>query len=460
MASLRILKILVPLACLLVGCASAKTDPPSDVGPTSAVLHGRVDPGGTPTEYWFEYGTTAAYGTKTQAVNAGSQAGAQAVNAQIDGLVPGRTLYHYKLCVNHLTGYRWYACGADYTFQTAMEVASQVDTQIDSGMNAAWAAYGNDNSKLDDWTGGDGGASIPLPDGRIAWIFADAFIGMVEPHVPPTPPSRPTNSPILNSSIVTGHGDNLERTVVGRTEDGKPTSLIPRPPGFSMYTGDGLIENGELKVLTYRTVGLSLVGTEVSTFSLPDLEYLRTEQASPATPTETGIFWGFNMLEEADYTYIYGGRGGGGETFVARVPQGNILGSWEYWAGDTAGWSPNEADVVSIAPLASGSVVRHGDGFVMAGKEAAGASTIYSDDIFMYSAPNPWGPWENRQHIYKTPEASQAEGVITYSVVLHPENVDAQGMLLTYSVNTWAPTTRSNFEDVGIYRNRHLRVRF
>jgi hypothetical protein len=212
--------------------------------------------------------------------------------------------------------------------------------------------------------------------------------------------------------------------------------------------------------MTYRTVGLTLVGTEVSTFSLPELDYVGRDQASPATPTQTGIFWGFNMLEETDYTYIYGGRGGGGETYVARAPAGTILGPWEYWAGEAAGWSPNEADVVSVAPLASGSVVKAGSEYVMAGKEGAGASTIYSDDIFMYRSPTPWGPWGSRGHVYKTPEANQADGVITYSVVLHPENVDAQGMLLTYSVNTWAPTTKSNFEDVGIYRNRHLRVQF
>jgi hypothetical protein len=459
MDSLRIL-LMIALLCFLVGCANATTDRPTAVGPTTATLHGRVDPGGSATEYWFEYGTTMAYGQRTPTRDAGSQAGAQAVVEQVEGLAPGNTLYHYKLCVNHLTGFPWYACGADHTFQTAPEVAAQVTTQIDSGMNAAWAAYGNNNASLEDWSGGDGGASIPLPDGRIAWIFADAFIGRIDPHAPPTPFSRPTSSPIINSAIVTGHGDNLERTIIGRTEEGTPTSVIPRPPGFNRYTGDGKVENGELKVMTYRTVGLAPVATEVSTFSLPGLEYLRTENASPADPTETGIFWGFNMLEEPDYTYIYGGRGGGSETYVARAPAGDILAPWEYWAGEEAGWSLQESDVVSVAPSPSGSVVRHADGYVMVGKEAAGASTIYSDDIFMYTSPTPWGPWGNRSHIYKTPEASLADGVITYSVVLHPENVDEQGMLLTYSVNTFGTTTKSIYEDVGIYRNRHLRVRF
>ena len=51
---------------------SAITGTVSAVGGTSATLNGTVNPGGAATDWWFEYGTTTAYGSKTATTAAGS----------------------------------------------------------------------------------------------------------------------------------------------------------------------------------------------------------------------------------------------------------------------------------------------------------------------------------------------------------------------------------------------------
>ena len=66
------------------------------VPPNGATLTGTIYPRGGKTDYWFEFGTTTAYGaiTVTQTVGAGSDP--VALKADISGLTPGAQ-YHYRL---------------------------------------------------------------------------------------------------------------------------------------------------------------------------------------------------------------------------------------------------------------------------------------------------------------------------------------------------------------------------
>jgi hypothetical protein len=94
---------------------SVQTQAPSNVTATTAVLHGTVDPGGTKTQYWFEVGTTTAYGTATQPASSGTADRAAAVVRAIDRLVAGTT-YHVRLVASR-DGPA--VQGADTTFTTA-----------------------------------------------------------------------------------------------------------------------------------------------------------------------------------------------------------------------------------------------------------------------------------------------------------------------------------------------------
>jgi DNA-binding beta-propeller fold protein YncE len=84
---------------------------------TTARLTGRVDPHHAPTIYWFEYGTTTAYGTSvplTQDADAGSGGSFTAVAQTATGLQPGTT-YHYRIVARNSAGT---ATGADETVTT------------------------------------------------------------------------------------------------------------------------------------------------------------------------------------------------------------------------------------------------------------------------------------------------------------------------------------------------------
>ncbi|HEY3493027.1 MAG TPA: fibronectin type III domain-containing protein, partial [Solirubrobacterales bacterium] len=91
----------------------------SPVGPrtdTGAELRASVDPNGTATTYWFEYGPTAGYGTAVPvpAAPAGSGNEALALAQQVSGLLPGTT-YHYRVVAD---GFGPPVFGADQAFTT------------------------------------------------------------------------------------------------------------------------------------------------------------------------------------------------------------------------------------------------------------------------------------------------------------------------------------------------------
>jgi hypothetical protein len=93
----------------------ATTDPASSVGDTSARLNGRVTPNGASTTWYFEYGTTTGYGSKTSSKSAGSGTGSTSVNATVSNLTPGTT-YHFRLVATSASGT---ATAGDQTFTTS-----------------------------------------------------------------------------------------------------------------------------------------------------------------------------------------------------------------------------------------------------------------------------------------------------------------------------------------------------
>ena len=62
----------------------------SSITASAATLNGTVDPNSRATTFYFEYGTSTSYGTKTAVKSAGSAASSQSESAGIAGLQTGR----------------------------------------------------------------------------------------------------------------------------------------------------------------------------------------------------------------------------------------------------------------------------------------------------------------------------------------------------------------------------------
>jgi len=141
---------LVTVSCGLVGLwvssastpasASAAATPPSattaaatSVAQSSATANGTVNPNGTDTTYYFQYGTSTSYGKNTSSASAGAGTTGTPVSATLSGLASSTT-YHYRLVAVSSAGT---TDGSDETFSTTTPPA--VTTGIPSTIARSWA---------------------------------------------------------------------------------------------------------------------------------------------------------------------------------------------------------------------------------------------------------------------------------------------------------------------------------
>jgi hypothetical protein len=86
----------------------------TSVGSSSATLRAQLNAQGVPSSFYFEYGTTVAYGSKTPVTSFGAANGAVGVLAQVE-LEPDKT-YHFRVVASNEAGV---IQGGDTTFTTS-----------------------------------------------------------------------------------------------------------------------------------------------------------------------------------------------------------------------------------------------------------------------------------------------------------------------------------------------------
>jgi hypothetical protein len=106
--------LLAPSAAQALTRAGVSTGRATQVSFGSATLNGAVNPKGSETFYYFQYGPTSALGLQTGISDAGAGTRNVAVSVPISGLAP-LTLYHYRLVAVNGAGP---AIGAQRTFVT------------------------------------------------------------------------------------------------------------------------------------------------------------------------------------------------------------------------------------------------------------------------------------------------------------------------------------------------------
>ncbi|MCU7724444.1 DUF5005 domain-containing protein [Actinoplanes sp. KI2] len=295
------------------------------------------------------------------------------------------------------------------------------------------------------WTGGDNTASVALPDGRVAWLFSDTYLGNVAADH-----TRPRDSPFVHNTIVVQEGATLTRTLHGGPEAG-PKPLVG-PAGDDYYWAQtGVVAGGALQVFynRYHRHGagpwdFTLTGSALATFALPGLR-LKNVTDLPLGDT---IAWGAAVLQEGEYTYVYGSeRTGDALRFAHLARARDPAAAWEFWDG--TGWT---ARAQRSARLLSGvdtgfSVQRAGDRYVLVTTEG---NLPFDPAIVAYTSATPAGPWAGPVQLH-TPEEPLA-----YDARLHPELARPGRLLISYNVNSLDADTA--YRDARVYRPRFVEV--
>ncbi len=85
------------------GKPTVETEPATSVGETEATLKGSINPRGYETKYYFEYGPTESYGSKTAEVSAGKGLEELHESQALTGLARG-TFYHFRIVATNSKG--------------------------------------------------------------------------------------------------------------------------------------------------------------------------------------------------------------------------------------------------------------------------------------------------------------------------------------------------------------------
>jgi hypothetical protein len=219
------------------------------VASSSAVVHGKVNPGGAPTSYFFEYGptSTATYGSRTPTQNAGNSSEPVSVLAPIEGLTPD-TKYHFRLVASHTSGPA--AEGTDTEFSTfpagplelpdgrQFEIVSPLDNgdaTVLTGSPVRAAPNGNAVTYI-------GTASPTAGNGEITIQFGQRSKGdnvYLASRSPGSPWSAADVQPGgLNSAIFQGFSSDLSTGILTSEEAVVPGA--PNGPGHqALYSRDG-----------------------------------------------------------------------------------------------------------------------------------------------------------------------------------------------------------------------------
>lgn len=351
-------------------------------------------------------------------------------------------------------------------------------------LTAEFARYGDDPSRTDDWTGGDGTHSVRLPDGRLLWLFSDTYLGRV--HAPPNPFGesvtwREAGAPMVRNSAVVMRDGRLERTL--------PAPLFPDPaPGQWRWPVAARVEprfpgspERVLRVLLWvRSAGQPPwifgvpAATEVATLSLPDLRVESAvkvlDQQLVPDPSRRVLF-GTTLVEKDGWTYVFGGDDRQAASrpvsraYVARVPVGRLAepGAWRYRSGRA--WVRPDAGQPRPV-LGDGRRTGVGSAFSVARVEGTyvlftmAAGTAGLTTVASYWACSPEGPWRGPAKTFG-PALPRGARVAAYNPQTHPELSGGSRLVLSYDVNWLAPDDAAAqlSRNVSLYRPRFVTLR-
>jgi hypothetical protein len=288
----------------------------------------------------------------------------------------------------------------------------------------------------DQWLAGDEALSLPLPDGRILWLWGDTM---------------QSHGFLHNSAILQDRGCFA---VVKRGG----SELIPNQPDGSWYwPSAAVIQGGQLYVfashiqLAEGGLGFTPIGVDLARFELPPggEPMLRDLLPTPSSDAPQGeAEYGAAAVRALDgYIYVYatqfvqvpGEIVFGKAVYLARVPWSSLsdLSAWRYRSSD--GWSPDLSQAAQlVAPYPHGwsssfSAWVDGSGtWVVITKE----NEFLGKFLISARAAEPWGPWKLTR-LARIPSRGDH---LRYAALAHPEQrLDSGQLLVTVCNGTLTP---------------------
>ena len=280
------------------------------------------------------------------------------------------------------------------------------------------------------WAGGDGAASVALPDGRTLWVFGDTIIGRPADSGPAYAPG----AHMVHNSFVLQDGGVLSPV----NGPGGGEVLPNGPDGAFSWPTAGIVDGGALILFSSRmhangtgSFDFAQLGTDVAVVDLPrgSDPVVRTVRKVSADNGTTSPAWGQSLVRVGAWIYVYGTRTDprpyhfGKELYVARARPGQLtdVRSWQYHDGHRFGPRADQARALIGAAGGVSTTLR-----VLVSPD--GRATIVSKrgeflgtDVRAWTAPTPAGPFRLApKRLFAAPSGRTA-GELVYLAEAHPQ---------------------------------------
>lgn len=309
-------------------------------------------------------------------------------------------------------------------------------TTNESHFDSVYTNYFRRNSG--GWTAGDATISVPLPDGRVIWLFGDSYTVPVNM----TNNTLPCLFQVRNCFMVQDSADPSSfRTILDTTMTGvNMTPFKLRPNDTSLFwPGHGYVYQDTVYIFQerYKSSNLNYEGCYVAKLTYPDLHLVTM---APVPAAGTNHIFGRAVLTDPgeNRIYIYGNRVNWiiWEPVVARCNMANPLSAWEFWDGTTWTTDPDQSQKISNDPVSPGfSVFRMGETYHLITQENGYLECGLGREIWSYSSPNAWGPFTGKTHLYTEESKFNDAYLLTYNAQAHPWNIENNELLICYNVN-------------------------
>ncbi len=308
------------------------------------------------------------------------------------------------------------------------------------------------------WQGADAAYSIPLHDGRVAWIFGDTLYGEERLVIGEEP--RMVHNTIGISTCKDGKW-KIDFSIK-KDDKGNPDSFFkPQQNNGTYYWAlDGVEHNHELWItlVCVRNVpnsnafalGFEVCGTDLARVTGIEgnpqnwkVAYFPLVEGSVhANPSASALI-------EDDYLYIYtlyevGSR----PQILTRIPVqglGDPIKSLQYLGSDDKwhdGIEPAKAKVIMKTGASEMSVRYHPE--LKKWVAVMVDPQIFSDKVILRTSPSLTGPWTDGEVIYRIPILQKSDpkydaDTFCYAGKEHPEFEQPGELLFTYVCNTMKP---------------------
>lgn len=308
------------------------------------------------------------------------------------------------------------------------------------------------------WQGGDVASSIPLPDGRVVWIFGDTLTGNDRLVIGDEP--RMVRNSIAISTCKAGKW-NIDYVMRRGKKEGEFVDFFPaRKPDTWYWAIDGVYYNNELwlaglctratKDSPQAALGFAFCGTDLARVSNlgADPQQWKIEYYE-LVPDGTQSYPSAATIIDGDHLYIFSlNEFGNRDQTVTRIPLSGLKApkaNLEYLAADgkwKKGFDPKDAKVVMTKGASELSVRYHPE--LKKWVAVMVDPTYLSDKIVVRSADSLLGPWSEGQEIHRIPAMQKdAQGydpdTMCYAGKEHSQFEKPGRLVFTYVCNSLKP---------------------